>query len=56
MSLFKITYYRKNNSENIKSAIVKEIQIGDIKRLLRHIKVVSISPAPKGIERTYLLE
>lgn len=53
--LVELSYFRKDNPELIKSAIVTEKQAYDIKVLLDHIRVVKVNPAPKWKERDYIL-
>lgn len=53
MDLVKIIYYRDDNVENVKTAIVTENQLDDIKRFLRHIRVIDVCPASKVRERIY---
>ena len=53
--LVQIRYYRGEEAEYLKSAIVTEKQATDIRMLLPHIRVVSIVAAPSGSERDYIL-
>lgn len=55
MALVKITYYRNNNVDNLKSAIVKETQVNDIKHHLSHIRIIKIENAPANAKRDYIL-
>lgn len=53
--LVEMYYYRDNQKDNIRSAIVTEKQAYDIKVLLSHIRVIKVNPAPKWKERDYVL-
>lgn len=54
-NLVEIMYYRNDNKNDIKNAIVTEKQSYDIKVLLHHIRVVNVRPAPIGSKRDYML-
>lgn len=55
MALVKIIYYRNQDVDNVKTAVVKDTQAQDIKRLLPHIHITAIAPAPIGAIRDYIL-
>ena len=55
MSLVKITYYREQDKDKIKTAVVKESQVRDIKHSLPHIRITEISSVPEGSIRDYIL-
>ena len=56
MKLVEITYYRDEDVNNIKNAVVTTIQARDIKSLIPWIHIIKINPAPKGQNRSYILE
>lgn len=53
--LVEMSYYRKDNPEDIKKVIIKETQADDIKRLLAHIHVLGVRNVPATSIRDYLL-
>ena len=56
MKLVEITYYRDEDVNNIKNAVVTTIQARDIKSLIPWIHIIKINPSPKGQNRSYILE
>lgn len=55
MKLVKITYYREQEVDKIKTAVVKESQVKDIKYSLPHIQIIKVSLAPQNAKRDYVL-
>ena len=54
--LVEITYYRDEDVNNIKNAVVTTIQARDIKLLIPWIDIIKINPSLKGQNRNYILE
>ena len=54
-NLVEIMYYRNDNKNDIKNAIVTERQVYDIKILLPHIRIVEAKQAPTNSKRNYIL-
>lgn len=54
--LVEITYYRDEDVNNIKNAVVTTMQARDIKSLIPWIHIIKINPSPKGKNRSYILE
>lgn len=55
MKLMQITYCRKNNKADIKTAIVTQTQVLYFSKYLKHIKIITAVPAPKDSQRSYIL-
>ena len=55
MKLMQITYCRKNNKTDIKTAIVTKTQVLYLNKYLKHIKIIKAIPAPKDSQRSYIL-
>ena len=55
MNLVEIIYYRNDDVENLKTAVVTEEQAYDIKNNYRWIKIMSMRQAPDGSKRNYVL-
>lgn len=56
MNLFKITYFRDNEVDNVKTAIVTEAQVIDIKNLLPWVHIIEVCLAPQNSKRDYILK
>ena len=54
--LVEITYYRDEDVNNIKNAVVTTIQARDIKLLIPWIHIIKINPVHKGQSRSYILD
>lgn len=54
-NLVEIMYYRNENKNDMKSAIVTERQVCDIKILLPHIRIIAVKQAPINSKRSYIL-
>ena len=53
--LVKINYYRNRDRDNIKTAIVTEKQMYDIRTLRPHIHIIDVLPMSDDSERDYIL-
>ena len=56
MKLVEITYYRDEDANNIKNAVVTTMQARDIKALIPWIHIIKINDSPKRQNRSYILE
>lgn len=55
MKLVEITYYRDENIDVLKSAVVTEKQAKDIKAILPWLHIVNIKPSCVNKKRDYIL-
>ena len=53
--LVKISYYRNKNKDDIKTAVITEKQMYDIRTLRPHIHIINVISVPNDSERDYVL-